>query len=170
MNIRKYLIAVLAAASGFAMLVPLGAVADQTNTLQVTASVTGTCQFDVANVGGGNETLDFGALDQLSTSDATAGPVSLDFWCTTGTVVGTFTANNGNNSSGCPGTRCLSNGSGLPGGLIAYTLNFVTPVGTVGQGKTNTISVDFDAVISNADYVDARPGNFTDFVTLNIAP
>src|SRR4030067_3544344 len=53
------------------------AFAGGTTTVNVSANITGTCQFSTT------PTLAFGALDQNSSSDATAAG-TLTFWCTKG--------------------------------------------------------------------------------------
>ena len=71
-NTLKYRIALLAGFAGFAMLMSSGSYAGNTNTLQVTASITGTCNFSAANNASGNAILAFGALDQTATGPAAA--------------------------------------------------------------------------------------------------
>jgi spore coat protein U-like protein len=166
MNIRTLRIPLLAALTGLAMANSGGALAGNTNTLQVTATITGTCNFSAANNAGGNATLAFGTLDQTLASDATATQTSLSYWCTNGTAVGNITANNGQNSGSCGGSRCLSNGTDY----IPYTLTFTDPSGTLGTGKTSPLTVTFDGSIANADYVDAEAGSYSDLVTLTITP
>ena len=167
MQLKKHRFLPLVAFAGLAMIAASAAFAGNSNSLRVTASITGTCNFNTADdATNGNATLAFGALDQTLTTDATATTATLQYWCTNGTAVTTFTASNGLNTTGCTGTRCLSNGTDL----IPYTLTFTCPVGNAGSGKTTPIDVDFDGSILNADYVDAEAGNYTDTVTLTIAP
>jgi spore coat protein U-like protein len=163
MKLPNHRIAFLAAMAGCALLTSGAALAGNTNTLKVTASITGTCNFDVANNAGGNATLDFGALDQTLTTDAAATQTSLDYWCTNGTTATSLSADNGLNFSG---TRRLFNGGT---GYIPYTLT-VTDPGGPGSGKSNPITVTFDGDITNADYIDAPAGTYGDTVTLTIAP
>ncbi len=167
MNMLKHQLARLATLVVMAMLAAGTSYAGNTNTLRVTASITGTCNFNTANNLAGNATLDFGALDQTLATDAIATPTSLQYWCTNGTAVVGFTADLGANSASCPGGgRCLTNGTDL----IPYTLTFVDPTGTSGSGKTSPITINFGASILNADYVDAGSGSYDDTVTLTISP
>jgi Spore Coat Protein U domain len=162
---RNTRISLLAAVTSFALLVSGGAFAGNNNTLQVTAQITGTCNFDAADNPAGNTTLDFGTLDQTLTADVPATQTSVDYWCTKGTTATALTAGNGQNTAGCGGTRCLSNGTDL----IPYVLT-VTDPGGAGTGKSNPITVTFDGDIVNADYIDVSAGNYTDLVTLTITP
>ena len=149
--------------AGCALLTSGAALAGNTNTLKVTASITGTCNFDAANNTGGNATLAFGTLDQTSTAPATATQTSLDYWCTNGTTATSLSADNGLYFSG---SRRLNNGGT---GYIPYTLT-VTDPGGAGTGKSNPITVTFDGDIANADYIDAPAGTYSDTVTLTITP
>lgn len=141
--------------------------ANNTNTIKVSATITGTCNFAGANNAAGNTTLSFGALDQTATGDANATQTSLNFWCTNGTSVGGISANSGTHSGNCGGSTCMKNTGSA--NYIPYTLSFTSPTGT-GSGKTSPISVNFDASITNSDYVDAPAGTYEDFVTLTISP
>jgi hypothetical protein len=163
---NKNPIALLCAFAGLVIFVSGNVLAGNTNTLRVTANITGTCSFNTANVPAGNTTLDFGTLDQTSTSDAIATTATLQYWCTNGTAITAFDADLGQNSASCGGNRCLTNGSAY----INYTLTFSDPVGNVGSGKTTPIDIDFDGTILNANYVDAPSGSYQDLVTLTISP
>jgi len=168
-NTLKYRIALLAGFAGFAMLASSGAHAGNTNTLQVTASITGTCNFSAANNASGNAILAFGTLDQTATGPAAATATSLSYWCTNGTNVGSMTADNGTYSGSCGGNPCMRNTTTLAD-YIPYTLIFTNPSGTTGGGKNSPLSVTFNGSIVNADYVDAPAGNYEDFITLTITP
>jgi hypothetical protein len=150
------------------MLASTGSHAGNTNTLKVTAAITGTCNFSAANNASGNAILDFGTLDQTATGPAAATATSLSYWCTNGTNVGSMTANNGMNSGSCGGNACMKNTASSD--YIEYTLSFTDPSGTTGAGKNSPLSVTFNGSILNADYVDAPAGTYEDFITLTIAP
>ena len=168
-NTFKHRIALLAVFSGFAMLASSASYAGNNNTLKVTASITGTCNFSAANVGAGNTTLDFGSLDQTLSTNASATQTSLNYWCTSGTNVGSISADNGMNAGSCSGTPCLKNTvTGLD--FIKYSLLYTDPAGTMGAGKTSPLTVTFDGTILNADYVNAPAGTYEDFITLTITP
>lgn len=164
----KLRISLLAVFTGFAMLASTGSQAGNTNTLKVTASITGTCNFSAVNNASGNATLDFGTLDQTATGNAAATATSLDYWCTTGTDVGSMTADNGANSASCGGNPCMKKTTSTD--YIPYTLIFTDPAGTTGTGKSTPLTVTFNGSILNADYVDAPAGTYEDFITLTIAP
>lgn len=169
MNTLKHRIALLAMFAGFAMLASTGSYAGNTNTLKVTAAITGTCNFSAANNAGGNTTLDFGTLDQTSTGNVAAIATSLGYWCTNGTNVGNIVADNGMHTGSCTASlRCLKNTASAD--FIDYTLNFTDPMGTTGGGKTSPLLVNFNGSILNADYIDAPAGNYEDFITLTITP
>lgn len=162
---RNYRISLLAAVTGLAMFASGGAFAGNTNTLQVTAQITGTCNFSAANNAAGNTTLAFGTLDQTLATSPSATQTSLNYWCTKGTTATALTAGNGQNTTGCGGTRCLSNGTDL----IPYTLTLTNP-GGAGTGKSTPITVTFDGTITNAAYINVSAGSYTDLVTLTITP
>lgn len=165
MKLHNHKMALLAAMTGFAMLASGNALAGNTNTLKVTANITGTCNFSATNNTLGNTTLDFGALDQAAGGDVTATPASLQYWCTKGEVATNISPDNGANTAGCTGTRCLYNGTDY----IPYSL-VVSFNAAIGAGKNNPINVDFDGGIFEADYVDVSAGDYEDFVTLTITP
>ena len=164
MNVRKRM-ALIGALAGFAMLGSGNALAGNTNTVEVTAVITGTCNFTAANNPAGNTTLDFGTLDQVTGGNAVATTATLNYWCTKGEVATGISAGNGNNSAGCAGTRCLSNGTDL----IPYSL-VLTPSGATGLGKSTNLTVDIDGGIVEADYIDVSAGNYDDLVVLTITP
>ena len=165
MNFRNQRMAFIAALASFAMLGSGNVFAGNTNTVEVTAVITGTCNFSAANNAAGNTTLDFGTLDQVTGGNAIATTASLDFWCTKGEVATGITAGAGNNSAGCAGARCLSNGTDL----IPYSLA-LTPSAGVGAGKSTTLTVAIDGGIVEADYIDVSAGNYDDLVVLTITP
>jgi len=165
MKLRNHTMALVAAAAGIALLASGNALAGNTNTLKVAASITGTCNFSANNNAAGNTTMDFGPLDQATGGNVTAPTATLQYWCTTGEVATNISADFGANTAGCSGTRCLSNGTDL----IPYSL-VISFNAAVGAGKSNPIDVDFDGGILDADYIDAEAGTYEDFVTLTITP
>ena len=166
MNFRNQRMAFIAALAGFAMLGSGAALAGNTNTVQVTAVITGTCNFTAANNAAGNTTLDFGTLDQVTGGAAAATTTTLQYWCTKGEVATGISAGGGNNSgAGCGGARCLSNGTDL----IPYSLA-LSPSAATGAGKSTNLTVDIDGSIAEADYIDVSAGNYSDLVVLTIVP
>ncbi|HUU72526.1 MAG TPA: spore coat protein U domain-containing protein [Burkholderiales bacterium] len=165
MTLRNHKMKFLAAIAGFAMLASGNVLAGNTNTLRVTAAITGTCNFSANNNTAGNTTLDFGTLDQATGGNVVATTTSLQYWCTKGEVATNISAGNGANTAGCSGTRCLSNGTDLIPYSLAVSFN-----AAVGSGKSTPINVDFDGGIVDADYIDVSAGNYSDLVTLTITP
>lgn len=165
MKFRNQRMAFIAALAGFAMLGSGNVLAGNTNTVQVTAVITGTCNFTATNNAAGNTTLDFGTLDQVTGGPAAATTTSLQYWCTKGEVATGITAGAGNNSAGCSGARCLFNGTDL----IPYSL-VLSPSAATGAGKSTNLTVDIDGSIADADYIDVSAGNYSDLVVLTIAP
>lgn len=152
----KKLVASLLAAG----LMASGAGLADTNTLTVSASVTGTCKFSSAT-----STLSFGALDPSSASDASASNTTT-YWCTKGVVAST-SAGDGSNFSG--GSRRMAGTGAAAGDFIPYSLALAGGTQTgVGPGTPLTLTIDGDIV--NADYVNATAGSYSDTVTLTITP
>ena len=130
------------------------AFAGGTTTVNVSANITGTCQFSTT------PTLAFGALDQNSSSDATAAG-TLTFWCTKGAA---YTLSDPLGSSGTyAGT--ISNGTDS----IAYSIAYTNATGG-GAGKTSPIASALTATILNANYVDVSAGAYAGTVQFTIAP
>ena len=130
------------------------AFAGGTTTVNVSANITGTCQFSTT------PTLAFGALDQNSSSDATAAG-TLTFWCTKGAA---YTLSDPLGSSGTyAGT--ISNGTDS----IAYSIAYTNATGG-GAGKTSPIASALTATILNANYVDVSAGSYAGTVQFTIAP
>ena len=152
---KKYALTAILAA--FIMIggVALGA---DSNTLTVSASVTGSCRFS-----SGTSTLNFGTLDQNSGADATA-TGSTQFWCTRNASY-TLSANNGlyydTNRRMRHATEATEH--------IPYNLSFTPTTGT-GAGKASPITLSLSGTVTNANYVNAIAGNYADTVTLSITP
>lgn len=134
------------------------AMASGTNTLTVTASVTGTCKFV-----SGTSTLNFGTLDPSLSSDVN-GSGTTTFWCTKGTTQ-TLSANNGTNWDGSKRNMKLTTGADL----IPYTLT-LTPDGSTNQGPGSPRTLTISGTILNTDYISKAAGSYSDTVTLSITP
>ena len=130
------------------------AFAGGTTTVNVSANITGTCQFSTT------PTLAFGALDQNSSSDATAAG-TLTFWCTKGAA---YTLSDPLGSSGTYAST-ISNGTDS----IAYSIAYTNATGG-GAGKTSPNSSTLTATILNANYVDVSAGAYAGTVQFTIAP
>lgn len=145
------LIAVVSA-SGFA------AAAD-TQTLVVTATVSGVCKFDNTN------TLTMSpatAIDPSGTANVTM-TRTLNYKCTNGLTAGGVTATT---ASGA--VRNMVNGTdNLP-----YTLSWTggTALGTGFSAAATNNPVVFTGTITPAQFQDAKALTFTDNVVLNITP
>lgn len=132
------------------------ALAADTNTLTVTANVTGTCKFNSTT-----STLAFGALDPSSAGPATANATTA-YWCTKGTIAAA-SADTGANPSGT--TRRMKNGTEY----IPYSLTLSGEAQT-GLGKGTSLTLGLAGSIANADFINAAAGAYEDTVTLTINP
>jgi len=144
-----------------AMLAAGGAAwAADTNTLTVTASVTGTCKFSSAT-----STLDFGALDP-SNPVLVNGSGTTQFWCTRGVPTATLAAGNGAHWDGVSSRRMVGP---APTDLIPYSLA-LTPdaLPNAGPGSPRTLTISGQVLAAN--YTGATAGNYSDTVTLTINP
>ncbi len=133
--------------------------AADTNTLTVTASVTGTCKFSAAA-----STLNFGALDP-STPVAVNGSASPQFWCTKGVTTDLITAGLGLNPAGS--TRQMKDSVSLE--LIPYSL-VLTPDGATNQGPASPRTLNIAGTVAAADYTGKAAGNYSDTVVLTLNP
>jgi len=129
-----------------------------TNTLTVTASVTGTCVFQSET-----SALNFGALDPSTPADAN-GSTTTQFWCTRGVTTDAIVANDGSNYSGT--SRQML---GPAGDLIPYSLT-LTPDGSSNQGPVSPRTLTIAGTVLAADYTGKSAGNYTDTVTLTLTP
>ncbi len=152
---RRFFITIVFAAIILASGTSQGA---DSNTLTVSASVTGTCRFS-----SGTSTLSFGTLDQNSSGDATA-TGNTQFWCTRNA---TYTVS-GNNGLYFDTNRRMRHATETSE-YIPYSLGF-TPASGTGTGKTSPITLSLTGTITNANYVNAIAGNFADTVVLSITP
>jgi len=132
------------------------AYAGDTNTLTVSASVTGTCKFNSAT-----SALAFGALDPSSTGNATAAGATT-YWCTKGTVASTAADNGANYSA--PNRR-MTNGTEY----IPYSMTLTGGTQT-GAGKGTPLTLSLAGTITNADFINASAGAYADTVTLTVTP
>lgn len=145
--------ALLLVATGFSS----AAMAGGNATVNVSATVTGTCLFN------SNGAVAF-TLDPGSASDATGSVTQPTFWCTNGTTY-TISDDLGVNEA-TPGSapRRMTNGTDF----IPYSFSYTAS--GAGAGKNNPITMDIVASVANADFVNAPAGSYTDTVTLTITP
>lgn len=153
---RTALIAVAALATS--------AMAGETGSLTVTATVTGTCKL--TNVDPMSFTLD-GALPG---DGAASSKVSIK--CTKGTALGEFKvggklASDGGYDAAAAGNP-LTNGSET----IPYSITWTAPSGVgSGIGPTGTaIDVTLNGTILRAAFLDVTPGSYSGAVSVSIAP
>lgn len=140
---------------GFAIL-PSLTMATDTATVNVSATVVGTCKFN----SGGSVVF---SLDP-SSGGAVSGTVTQPaFWCTKNTSY-TITDDDGLYESGT--THRMQHTTLTE--YIPYSFNY-TATGS-GLGKNNAISMNITATVLEADYIDASAGSYSDTVTLTINP
>ncbi len=133
-----------------------GAMAADTASVAVSATVAGTCKF---NAGG---TLSF-TLDP-STGGAVTGTVSQPtFWCTKGATY-TLSDDDGLNPSGT--THRMKHAT--LNEYIPYSFTY-TASGT-GLGNGNPVTMNIASTVAEADYMDVPAGSYSDTVTLTINP
>jgi hypothetical protein len=148
-------VASLAFTAGLAAAVP----AVESQSLAVTASVTGMCKFSVAST-----PLAFGAIDPSLASDKVV-KANVLYKCTKGTTSAVVTATGGL-------TRNMTGLSPLASSdTLAYTLAFAggTQVGA-GFGTGNDRTLEVTGTITPAQYNNAAAGSYSEDVTLNITP
>ena len=150
---------VLALAMGFVMVLGGVAMAADTNTLTVQASVTGTCKFST-----GASTLNFGALDPSLATNPSA-TTTTQFWCTKGVSTDVIAAGNGLNFAG--GKRQMKDAVSTD--VIPYTLT-LTKDGNSNTGPAAPRILTIDGSILNSDYTGKSAGSYSDTVVLSITP
>jgi spore coat protein U-like protein len=136
------------------------AMAADTNTLTVSASVTGTCKFS-----SGTSTLNFGALDPSVGTNVNAPTSTTQFWCTKGVVTDNITAGNGANWSGTKRQML----DPVSSDLIPYTL-VLTKDGNANAGPASPRTLSIDGQVLGSDYTGKTAGSYSDTVTLTITP
>jgi spore coat protein U-like protein len=134
-----------------------GALAADSATVGVSASVVGVCKYSTAT----------GSVS-FTLNPATGGPVSGTlsqpaFWCTKGASY-TITDDNGLNESGT--THQMKHATLTE--YIPYTFTY-TATGT-GSGKSTPITMNIAASVAESDYIDKSEGSYADTVTLSITP
>lgn len=149
------------AAALLTLLFASGALAADTQDLQVQARVVGNCAFDSAT------DVDFGDLDQTSGSDATSTTGDLVFWCTKNASYTLGDEINSGVGDGAFAGILTPTGTSLD--TIAYTLAYTNVTGN-GAGKSAPITSAVTATIANADYVNVAADTYTDTVTFTINP
>jgi len=135
------------------------AMAADSNTLTVQASVTGTCKFKSAT-----STLDFGALDPSATTNPTK-TITTQFWCTKGITTDDISSGEGLYYNGSKNQMKHVTSSDV----IPYVLTLTKDgVANTGPATPRTLTIKGD--ILNADYIGKDAGSYSDTVVLNITP
>lgn len=134
-----------------------------TATVDITATVLGTCEFSSVGTNIGFGTLPFDASG-VASGDSAVG--SIDFRCTNGAVF-TITDDDGLHESG--GTHRLESDTVAPLEYIPYTLAYV-PTALTGQGWGTWITLNMTADIAAGAYTNNSPDTYSDTVTLTITP
>jgi spore coat protein U-like protein len=151
---KKVLMAVIAVA-----LVTMAgaAMATDTTTVAVSATVVGTCKFTA----GGS--IPFGNLDPTVGTDQAPAVTQPTFWCTKGASY-TITDDVGLHESGT--THRMMHASLTE--YIPYTFTY-TATGT-GAGPGSVLTMNIASTVKGTDYQNASAGNYSDLVTLTINP
>jgi spore coat protein U-like protein len=152
-------ILVLALAMGLVMALGGVAMAADSNTLTVQASVVGTCKFYAPKT----SLLDFGNLDP-SIGNNVNGSTTTQFWCTKGVTTDAVSAGNGSNYAS--GSR---NMLGPGGDLIPYTLG-VSKDATSNGGPLSPRTLTISGSVAGSDYLSKSAGAYSDTVVLTIIP
>jgi len=134
------------------------AMALDTATVAVSATVVGTCKFTA----GGS--IPFGNLDPSVGTDQTPAVTQPTFWCTRGAGY-TITDDDGLYESG-PNLNRMKHGTLAE--YIPYSFTY-TAAGT-GAGPANILSMNIASTVLGADYINASAGSYSDTVTLTINP
>jgi len=143
---------ILAAGMAAAVLAAPAAMSAGTHTLNVSATVNGTCSFDVPS-----SPMAFGVIDPAGTVAATAS-AAVDFHCSNGQAYTVTLSGTGSYSLTGAGT-------------IPYTASITGGASGTGTGMTGAAStVTVDATIAVTDYQNANAGAYTGTLTLNVAP
>lgn len=153
-NLNRYSLITLLAAS---TLTPLAMAAD-TATVAVSATVLGTCKFISAG------SVAFPDLDPSNPVVVNGVVTQPQFWCTRNAAYTLSDDFGVNEATAGTAPRRMTNGIDF----IPYTFTY-RPTG-VGSGPASPITMDIAASISDVDYINASAGAYTDTVTLTINP
>jgi spore coat protein U-like protein len=136
------------------------AMAADTATVAVSATVVGTCKF---TAGG---TIPFGNLDPSVGTSQTPVVTQPKFWCTKGTAY-TITDDDGLYESGPNLNRMkhLTLDEHIP-----YSFTYTASGTGAGPAPASVITMDILSTVLGADYANASAGSYADTVTLSISP
>jgi len=131
-------------------------IAGDTATVNVSATVVGTCKF----ISGGSITF---TLDPSTGGDVSGTVTQPTFWCTKGASY-TITDDDGLWESGT--THRMKHSTLTE--YIPYSFTY-TATGT-GNGPGNPLTMNIASTVLSADYINASAGSYSDTVTLTINP
>jgi len=134
------------------------AMAQDTATVAVSATVVGTCKF---TAGG---TIPFGNLDPSIGTNQTPAVSQPTFWCTKGASY-TITDDDGLYASGTNLNRMKH---GTLAEYIPYSFTYLA-TGT-GAGPGSVLTMNIASTVLGSDYLNASAGTYSDTVTLTINP
>jgi spore coat protein U-like protein len=136
------------------------AMAVDTATVTVSATVTPTCKFSSPTAA-----LAFGALAAPPADRTVTAP--LNFWCTTGAAY-TITDDDGLYETGVNANRMRSTGAG-PAQFMPYSFSYAPATGT-GTGPSTPITLTITGTVLGASYASLPGDVYQDTVTLTINP
>lgn len=133
-----------------------------TQSLSVTASVTGVCKFN----SGQTPVLAFGTIDPSGTTSVTATPANVLYRCTNGTSATVDTS--------VTGTRSMVGQTPLAAtDLLGYSLSFTSGATGTGSGfgaAGSNITLVVAGSMTAAQYNGAKAGSYAETVTLTVTP
>ena len=157
----RRMVAILVLAVAVVLSGVTGAMATDTATVSVSASVSGNCKFVAPKTGA----LAFGSLDPAVGTDVNGTPTQPKFWCTKGTSY-TISDDNGLNESGA--TYRMMHATLTE--YIPYTFTYTATGTGAGAGMANYITMNIAGTVLGTDYINASAGNYADTVTLTVNP
>lgn len=153
---------VLVIAAAILLAVAGTAMALDTATVDITATVVGTCQFSAAGTAIALGDLPFNAAGAATGTSAGS---TINFWCTNGAIYA-ITDDLGMNEVGAQ--RRLASAGIVPTEFIDYALTYNPDTGT-GSGPGAPITLNLTATVG-ATYTGNTPAGYGDTVTLTITP
>ena len=134
------------------------ALAGDTATLAISATVTGSCKFTT-----GSFTMSFGALDPAAAANQNQS-TDLTFKCTKNTAAASFTID----SQASPASVNIGNGTDtIP---VALTWTVPATEGTGFGAGSSAISMTVNGAILGTNYANVSAGAYTNTVNVVIAP
>jgi spore coat protein U-like protein len=129
----------------------------ETTTMDVKASVTGTCKLGTANA------LDFGALDPTTALAVTGKTTTITYSCTKGKSPAALTIGGGTGSY--TGAMAHTSGDTIPFGLTWGAL----PAGA-GMASGSEVSLTVTGSIAAGVYANVTAGNYLKTLTVDFTP